>query len=132
MKLLGWLLHCSTCSLRKHKPSTLFHNTIKQFVTVKPCHRNITTSTNLGYSDKVNLQVPVYLSFQGLSAVLGKEKWVKYTYFTAWCCFILPLIFATQSLIISLQHINPFRPDPRQQEKFSKGFMKAFEGTVKW
>ena len=62
-------------------------------------------STNLAYNNKVNLQVPVRLSFQGLPSFFGKEKLAKCTYFTRGCSFIhLPLIFATQSLIISLQH----------------------------
>ena len=63
-------------------------------------------STNLAYSEKVNLQVSVELSFQGLPSFLGKEKLAKWTYF-AKRHFVHPsLIFATQSLVISLQHIK--------------------------
>ena len=63
-------------------------------------------STDLAYSEKVNLKVPVRLSFQGLPSFLDTEKSGKCSYFVTGCCFIhLPLIFATESLIIALQHI---------------------------
>ena len=95
------LLHCNTCSLRKHKPSVpcsvLLSN---NYVIVKACSRNITASTNLAYSEKVNLQVSVRLSYQGLLSFLGKEKSAKCTYLATGRCFIHPpLIFAAQSLI---------------------------------
>ena len=42
-----------------------------------------------------------------LLSFLGNEKSTKCTYVATGCCFIHPpLIFATQSLIISLQHIT--------------------------
>ena len=66
-------------------------------------------STNLAFSKKVKLQVPVRLSFQGLPVFLGKEKSAKCTYFAKGRCFVhTPLVFATLSLIISLQHIKLF------------------------
>ena len=55
-------------------------------------------STNLAYSEKVNLKVPVRLSFQGLPLLLDAEKLVKCSYFATGCCFIHPpLIFGTES-----------------------------------
>ena len=110
MKSLRWdglFLHCTTGSLRKHKPSVpcsiLLSN---NYVIIKPCRRNIKGSTNLAYSKNVTLEVPVRLSFQSLPLFLGNEKSTKCTYFATGCCFIHPsLIFATQSLIMSLQHI---------------------------
>ena len=107
MKLLrwdGWFLHCNTGSLRKHKPSVpCFVLLSNSYMIVKACTRNI----NLAYSENVNLEVPVRLSAQTLSSFLGKEKSTKCIYFATGPCFIHPpLIFATQSLIISLQHIK--------------------------
>ena len=105
---MGWLLLCNTGFQRKYKPfvpcSLLLSN---NYVIVKAFSRNITGSTNLVFSKKVNLQLPVGLSIQGLPLFLGKEKLVYCTYFAKGCCFIdPPLIFATQSLIISPQHIK--------------------------
>ena len=98
---MGWLLFCNTGSLRKHKPFLLFSVLLSNnYLIVKAFSRNITGSTNLAFSKKVNLQVLARLSFQGLPLFLGKEKSTKCTYFAKWCCFIHPpLIFATQSLI---------------------------------
>ena len=105
---MGWLFHWNTGSLRKHEPSVPCSISLSNnYVTVKACSRNITGSTNLAYSEKVNLQVPFRLSFQALPSFLGKEKPAKCTYFATGRCFIHPpLIFATQSLIISRQHIK--------------------------
>ena len=105
---MGWLLHCNTGSLRKHKPSVpssvLLPN---NYVIVKTCSRNITDSTNLAYSKKSTYKSPPRLSCQGLPSFLGKEKSAKCTYFATGRCFIHPaLIFAPQSLITSLQHIK--------------------------
>ena len=102
MKLLrwdGWFLHCNTGSLRKDEPSVpcslLLSN---NYVIVKPCSRNIKGSTNLAYSENINLEVSVRLSFQNLPSFLGKEKSTKCIYFATGRCFIHPpLIFATQS-----------------------------------
>ena len=106
MKLLRWDVHCNTSSLRKHKPSVRsFISLSNIYVTVKACSRNITSSTNLAHKGKVYRQVSVRLSFQGLSSFLGKEKTAKCTYFMSGRCFVHhPLIFAIQTLIISLQH----------------------------
>ena len=98
---MGWLLHCNTGSLRKHKPSVpcsiLLSN---NYVIIKAC-----SSISLDYSKKVNLKVFVRLSFHDLPSFLGKEKFAKCTYFVTGHCFIHPpLICATQSLIISLLH----------------------------
>ena len=69
--------------------------------------RNTNIWANLLYSEKVNLQLPARVSFQGLPLLLGKEKSAKCTYFVTGHCFIhLPLIFSTQRLIISPQHIK--------------------------
>ena len=77
------------------------------YVIIKACSRNIKGSTNLTYSKNVNLLVPVRLSFQCLPLFLVKEKSAKNIYFATGCCFIHPhLIFTTESLIISLQHIK--------------------------
>ena len=111
MKLLRWggcFLQCSTGSLRKHKSCVLCSILLSNnYVIVKFCSRNIKGSTNLAYSENVNLQVPVRLSFQCPPSFLGKEKSAKSTYFAKGPCFIHPpLIFATQILIKSLQHIK--------------------------
>ena len=106
---MGWLLHCSTGSLRKHKPSVPCSELLSNnYVIVKAYNRNIVGSTNLAYSEKVNLQVPVRLSFQGLSSFLGKEKSAKCTYFVTGHCFIHPLLILLLivKLIVSLQHIK--------------------------
>ena len=105
---MSWLLNCNTGSLRKHKPSVPCSVLISNnYVIVKTCSRNITGSTDLAYSEKVNLQVSVQLSFQSLPSFLVKEKSATCTYFATRRYFIHPpLIFATQSLIISLQHIK--------------------------
>ena len=68
---------------------------------------NIRGSTNLAYTEKVNLKVPVWLSLQGFPSFLGKEKLAKCTYYVTGPCFIHPsLIFVVQSLILSPQHIK--------------------------
>ena len=104
---MRWLLHCNTGCLRELKPSVpcsvLQSN---NFVIVKACSEKFMGSTDLAYSEKVNLKVPVRLSFQGLPSFRDTEKSAKCKYFAAGCCFIYPLlIFASESLIISLQHI---------------------------
>ena len=64
-------------------------------------------STNLAYRENANLQVPIMLSFQQLPLFLGKEKSLKCTYFATDRCFIhRNLFFATQIIIILLQHIK--------------------------
>ena len=105
---MGWLLLCNTGSLRKHKPFVPCSVSLSNnYVIVKAFSKNITGSTNLAFSKKVNLQVPVRFSFQGLPLFLGKEKSVKCTYFGKGSCSIYPpLIFTTQRLIISPQHIK--------------------------
>ena len=99
---MGWLLHCNTGSLRKHKPSVPCSVSLSNsHVSVKAFSRNITGSTNLTYSKKVNMKVLVRLFFQGLPLFLGKENLAKCTYFETGCCFIHPpLIFPTQGLIV--------------------------------
>ena len=108
MKSLRWDVHCNTGSLRKHKPSVPCSILLSNiYVTVQACSRNITSSTNLANREKVNLQVPIRLSFQGRSSFLGKEKSAKYTYIGSGCYYVHPpLIFAIQSLITSLKHIE--------------------------
>ena len=105
---MGCLLYCNTGSLRKHKSSVpcciLLSN---YYVIVKVCSRNIMGSTNLACNKKVILQGPVRLSFQGLLSFRGKEKSAKWTFLaTEHCVIYSTLIFATQSLIVSLQYIK--------------------------
>ena len=60
-------------SMRKYKPSVLCSVSLSnKYVIIKACSKNITGSTNLAYSKKVNLQVPVRLSIQGLPISLAK------------------------------------------------------------
>ena len=96
MKLLrwdGWFPHCNTGSLRKHKPSVQCSVLLSNnYVIIKPCSRNIKGSTNLAYSENVNLEVPVRLSLQSLPLLLGKEKSTKCNYFATGRCFIHPLL----------------------------------------
>ena len=76
MKLLRWD-GCFTVTLApwgsiSHMfPVPYCYQTI---VIVKVSSRNIAGSTNLAYSENINLQVTVRLSFQGLPSFLGKEK----------------------------------------------------------
>ena len=104
---MRWLLHCNTCSPRKHQPSAPCSAFLSNnYMNVNACSRNITGSTNLVYSQKINQQDPIRLSFQGLS-LSGTEKLTKCTYFVIEPCFNHPpLIFDTQSLTISLQLIK--------------------------
>ena len=97
-----------TDSLRKHKPLVLCSLSLStNYVIVTGFSRNISGTTNLVHSEKGNLQVPVKLSFQSLSSFHDKEKSAKSTYFVTERCFIHPpLIFVTQILLISLQHIK--------------------------
>ena len=105
MKLLRWD-GCFTVTLAPWESISHLYPVPYYYQTLCDRKRNITGSTNLAYSEKINLQVPVRLSFQGLSLFLGKEKLAKCTYFATGRYFIdPPLIFATQKLIISLQHI---------------------------
>ena len=95
------MLHSNTGCLREHKPSVpcsvLLSN---DYVIVEVRSRNITGSTNLAYSEKINLEDLVRLSCQGLPSFLDKEKSAKCSYFPTGRCFIHPLlIFATQSLM---------------------------------
>ena len=98
---MTWLLHCDTDSLRKHKPSVPCSVPLSNnYVIVKAFGRNITDSTNLTFSKKINQQVPLRLSFQGLPLFFGKEKSAKCTYIATGRCFIhSPLIFSSQRLI---------------------------------
>ena len=72
---MGWLLPCNTSSLRKHKPFVPYPVSLSNNdVIAKAFSRNITGSSNLAYSKKVNPQVPVWLSFQELTLFLGKKS----------------------------------------------------------
>ena len=84
--LYHWLLEEAKSSV---PCSVLLSN---NYVIVKAYDRNITSSTNLAYSKKVNLQVPASLSFQGLPLFLGKEKSSKCTHFAAGRCFVLSIL----------------------------------------
>ena len=44
------------------------------YVIIKPCSRKINDSVNLTYSENVNIDVPVRLSFQSLPLLLGKKS----------------------------------------------------------
>ena len=103
---MRWLLHCNTGCLREHKPSVPC-SVLKSmnFVIVKACCRNM-GSTDLAYTEKVNLKVPVRLSFQEFPTFYDTEKSAKCSYFATACFIHPPLIFATESLITSLQHIK--------------------------
>ena len=107
MKSLRWDIDCNTGSLRKYKPSLPFSISLSNiYVTVQACSRNITSSTNLANREKVNLQVPIRLSFQGRSSFLDKEKSAECTCMGSGCYFIHPsIIFSIQSFI-SLKHIE--------------------------
>ena len=90
MKSLRWDVHCNTSSQRKHKPSVHCSISVSNiYMTIKAFSRNITSSTNLAYREKVNLQVPVMLPFEGLFSFLCKEKSTKCTYFASGRCFLL-------------------------------------------
>ena len=68
---------------------------------VKPCSRNITDSTICHTVKKSAYEFPLRFPFKAFLCSLAKKSWQNS------CSFIHPpLIFATQSLIISLQHIK--------------------------
>ena len=59
------------------------------------------------YCEKINLEITIWLSFQGILPFLGRDRLVKCTQFsTEHYSTHLPLIFSVQSLIISLERIN--------------------------
>ena len=61
---MGWLLHCTTDTLRKRKPSVSCSVLLSNnHVIVEGCSKNIMGSTVVGYSEKVNLKVSARLSF---------------------------------------------------------------------
>ena len=105
---MGQLLHCNTGFLKRHKqfvPCSVLLSS--NYVIIKACSRNITGCTNLEYSKSINLQVPIRLSFESLPSFLGEQKSATCTYFVTGHCFIhYPWNFATQSPVISLQHIK--------------------------
>ena len=104
---MWWLLNCNTGYLRKHKPSVpCFVLLSNNFVIVKACSKKTMGSTDLAYSKKVTLNVPIRFFFQDLPSFLDTEKSAKCNYLVTGCCFIHPpLIFFTDSLIILLQDI---------------------------
>ena len=74
---IGWLFHCNTGTFWKFKlPLPCFELQLDNY---EACSRNITDETTPGYSEKINVEVPVGLSFQALLWFLGKEKSVKIT-----------------------------------------------------
>ena len=76
------MLNCNTGCLRKHKPSVPCSVLLSSsFVIVKACTKNAMGSTDLAYSENVNLKVPMRLSFQGLTSFLDIEKSSKCSYF---------------------------------------------------
>ena len=91
MKLLRWngsFHHCNTGSLRRHKLSAQ--------CSVLPWNNYVIVKAS-----------SCWAFFQCFPSLLGKEKSAKCIYFEKGCWFIHPaLIFATQSLIKSLQHIT--------------------------
>ena len=94
------MLHCNNVSLRKHKPfvpcSILLSN---NYVIIKACSSIIVGSTNLAYSKKVNLQVRVKLSLEGLPLLLWQRKVSKiYLLCDRTLFYSSSLNFATQSL----------------------------------
>ena len=53
---MGWLLHCNTGILRKHKlPQLCFASPSDNYVIGKTCSRNIMDGVILLYSEKNNL-----------------------------------------------------------------------------
>ena len=106
MKLLknGWLLHCNTGSLRRYEASvSCFISLSNNYETVKACSKNITCSINQGSQSTNSCQA--FLSKS--SFIPCQKKSAKCPYFATGRCFIHPsLIFATQSLVMSLQHIQ--------------------------
>ena len=64
-------------------------------------------STNLAYSKKATYKFPSGFSFIAFLRLLPKKVAKMHTDFVTGRCFVHPpLIFATYSLIISLQHIS--------------------------
>ena len=102
MKLLTW-----DGSLRKHKPSV--PNSISQSnncVTIKTSSKNTNGQHQSSIQQKSH-PASFRQAFLPTPSFLGKEKSVKCTYLVTGRCFIHPLlIFATQSLVISLQHVK--------------------------
>ena len=99
---IGWLLHFNIGPLRRHEASVpcsiqLSHN----YVIIKACSRHVIGSTNLAYTEKKS-------TYQFLSDFPFKAFFYSFFYYfpTGHCFIHPPLIFASQSLVISLQHIK--------------------------
>ena len=100
---MGWLFQCNTDTFRRnelHLPCSVSEN----YVILRACSWNITSKLTLVYNEKITLEVSHWLSFQGLTPFLSRGKLAKCTQFLTECC--CPLIFACQSLIISLERIR--------------------------
>ena len=101
MKLLTWdgCFAVTLAPWESIKHLYLFRIAIKQLCDCQKEHSSV--------QQKINLQVPIRLSFHGIPLFLGKKMSTKCTDFATGCCFIHPaLIFSTWNLIISLQHIK--------------------------
>ena len=76
------------------------------YVIVEACSKNIMGSTNLAYSQKSQAKSSCQIFFKGLPLFHGKEKLAESSCPTTRCFIHPPLIFATQRLIVSVQHIT--------------------------
>ena len=80
---------------------------MRKNVILKACNWNIMSKTTPIYSEKINLEFTLGLSFQDVPPFLGRDKMARCNWFLTVCCFTNPLlIFATQSLIISVEPIK--------------------------
>ena len=71
---MGWLFHCNTGTLRNELPLSCSISPSDNYVIVKACSKNKMGRATILYSDKINIEVPIGLSFQGLPLFIYKEK----------------------------------------------------------
>ena len=103
-----WLLYWNLGSLRKHKPSVLCSVSLSNYyVIVKAFSRNISGSTNLAYSKKSQPASSCH-SFLSRPSFVPWQRKVGKNHLLCDRTLFYPssLIFATQSLILSLQHFK--------------------------
>ena len=72
------LLHCNTDTVRRNELYLPYSVPVWDiYVILKASNWNITSKSTPVYSEKINLEVTLSLSFQGLTLFLGRDKLAK-------------------------------------------------------